>query len=135
MRAIAHVSETFVHVRTDGNMAPIPVNDAFWQALAQGLHGELDHGYLLSSFRFAENWTSWERHPAGDEWVCLLSGSATLILEQPSGLERCTLNAPGDFVVVPKGIWHSADANVDCTLLFITPGAGTEHRPRDPDRN
>ncbi|AVP98764.1 cupin [Ahniella affigens] len=132
MRAKTHVVDTFVHVRPDGCLTPIPVTDTFWQALAQGQLGELNHGYLLSSFRFSENWTSWERHPAGDEWVCLLSGVVTLILEQPDGLQRCTLAAPGDFLVVPQGIWHSADATADCTLLFLTPGAGTEHRPRHP---
>jgi len=34
--------------------------------------------------------------------------------------------------VVPQGVWHRAEVKKPGTLLFITPGAGTEHRPVSP---
>ena len=38
------------------------------------------------------------------------------------------LTAPGHYVLVPRGTWHTARTNGQCTMLFITPGEGTEHR-------
>lgn len=84
----------------------------------------------MSAFQFSANWDSWERHPAGVEWVCLLRGSATLLLQEAAGMERHALNHPGDFVLIPAGIWHTADTQTDCVLLFMTPGKGTEHQSR-----
>ena len=39
------------------------------------------------------------------------------------------LTDPGAYVLVPRGVWHTARTSVHTTLLFLTPGAGTEHRP------
>jgi hypothetical protein len=29
---------------------------------------------------------------------------------------------------VPKGIWHTANTTLPTKMLFVTPGAGTEHK-------
>ena len=42
---------------------------------------------------------------------------------------RIELHA-GDGVLNPPGVWHTADVHEPGDALFITPGAGTEHRPR-----
>ncbi|MET0366404.1 MAG: cupin domain-containing protein [Sphingobium sp.] len=87
-------------------------------------------GRLVSQYDFSESWTSWEMHPAGDELVVCTSGSITLVQEQPDGTHaRVTLGA-GDYAINPAGIWHSADVDGQATVLFITAGLGTEHRPR-----
>lgn len=71
----------------------------------------------------------WERHPAGEELVMLLSGAATVVLEE-AGQERIVqLSDPGAYVLVPQNVWHTARTSVPTTMLFLTPGAGTEHRP------
>jgi quercetin dioxygenase-like cupin family protein len=70
----------------------------------------------------------WEMHPNGDEIVCLLSGVVTFILDQDNEHHEMTVNKPGDYVVVPKGTWHTAKTTVESTMLFITAGEGTEHR-------
>jgi oxalate decarboxylase/phosphoglucose isomerase-like protein (cupin superfamily) len=71
-----------------------------------------------------------ERHPAGEELVMLLSGAATLVLEDESGQEQSVhLSDPGSYVLVPRNVWHTARTSVPTTMLFLTPGAGTEHRP------
>lgn len=127
----SHILGTFLHFGDDGRAGEIPVDDSFWQGLAAGAQPGLDQGRLMSAFSFAEPWPTWERHPAGEELVMLLSGAAILVLEE-SGQERAvTLSEPGSYVLVPMNVWHTARTNVPTTLLFLTPGAGTEHRPAE----
>ena len=89
----------------------------------------VEQGRLVSCFEFSENWTSWERHPHGDELVLLLQGRARLLLETTAGIEHVSLTEPGQFVSIPRGTWHTAHTDAPCSMLFITPGRGTEHRP------
>lgn len=120
---------TYAHARDDGSLLAIPGGMDFWQKLAEGGFPELDAGRLLSAFEFDEAWSSWERHPAGEELVLLLAGACDLLLELAQG-ERCVrLEQAGDFVLVPRGIWHTARTDRPTRLLFLTPGLGTEHRP------
>jgi mannose-6-phosphate isomerase-like protein (cupin superfamily) len=92
--------------------------------------GDGADGRLVSLYRFAESWTSWEMHPAGDEVVVCLSGALTLHQEHADGrAERVALGA-GDYAINPPGTWHTADVEGEATALFITVGAGTTHRPR-----
>jgi quercetin dioxygenase-like cupin family protein len=86
-------------------------------------------GRLVSLYSFSESWTSWERHPAGDEAVICTAGEITLIQELPDGPHQVVLRA-GDYAVNPRGVWHTADVADRATALFITAGGGTEHRPR-----
>jgi quercetin dioxygenase-like cupin family protein len=84
---------------------------------------------LVSLYSFSENWTSWERHPAGDEAVICTVGEITLIQELPDGTQSVALRA-GDYAINPRGVWHTADVAGHATALFITAGLGTQHRPR-----
>jgi quercetin dioxygenase-like cupin family protein len=86
-------------------------------------------GRLVSLYSFSESWTSWERHPVGDEAVICTAGEITLIQETPDGPQKVTLR-PGDYAINPRGVWHTADVAGPATALFITSGMGTEHRPR-----
>lgn len=83
----------------------------------------------MSAFTFSEPWSSWERHPAGEELVMLISGAATMLLEERDGRREVHLGKPGEFVLVPPNVWHTARPAMPTTMLFLTPGAGTEHRP------
>jgi quercetin dioxygenase-like cupin family protein len=84
---------------------------------------------IVQTFSFSADWTSWERHPVGDEAVICTAGEITLIQELPDGPRRLTLRA-GDYAINPRGVWHTADVAGAATALFITAGIGTEHRPR-----
>lgn len=84
---------------------------------------------LVSQYSFSESWTSWERHPVGDEVVICTAGEITLFQELPGGTESVTLRA-GEYAINPRGVWHTADVASHATALFITAGMGTEHRPR-----
>ena len=52
-----------------------------------------------------------------------------IVQELPDGVKKTTLSA-GEYAINPRGVWHTADVGAPCTALFITAGAGTEHRPR-----
>ena len=129
MSTAKEILRTYLHVRDGGKTDAISVSDSFWEELAGGAYPQLDQGRLMSAFTFSEPWSTWERHPAGEELVMLLSGTATIVL-QDSGQERAVqLSDPGSYVLVPLNVWHTAKTTVPTTMLFLTPGAGTEHRP------
>ena len=125
----ADILNSYLHVQDGGKTAQIAVTEKFWGELLSGGRPELDQGRLLSAFSFAQDWPSWERHPAGEELVMLLSGSALLLLEDANGERELLLDRVGSYVLVPQGVWHTARTTQPTTLLFLTPGAGTEHRP------
>jgi quercetin dioxygenase-like cupin family protein len=85
---------------------------------------------LVSLYSFSESWTSWERHPVGDEAVICTAGEITLIQELPDGTTENVALRAGDYAINPKGVWHTADVAGHATALFITAGVETEHRPR-----
>lgn len=120
---------TYVHLRDDRTAAPIENTPAFWRELTGGQRPELDAGRLLMAMDFTEDWPTWEIHPAGDEIVLLIAGEADLVLDLDGREERRPLRSPGDFVVVPRGVWHTAKISSYSKMLFITPGEGTENRP------
>jgi mannose-6-phosphate isomerase-like protein (cupin superfamily) len=88
-----------------------------------------DEGRLVSLHSFADPWSTWEMHPRGEELVVCVSGSITLFQEVGDEVRSVALE-PGEAVVNPAGIWHTADVDREATALFVTAGAGTEVRPR-----
>lgn len=123
------ILSTYLHFQDGGQVDEIPVSESFWAELAAGKHSNLDHGRLMSAFTFSEPWPTWERHPTGAELVMLLSGAATLVLHESGQEHTVRLSKPGSYVLVPQNVWHTARTSVPTTMLFLTPGAGTEHRP------
>jgi mannose-6-phosphate isomerase-like protein (cupin superfamily) len=122
------LSSTYVHLPDETRASLVPVSDTFWDELGSGDRPLLERGRLVTQFDFSSDWPNWERHPFGDELVVLLSGSAELLLDLPSGTSRTRLKAPGEFVLVPRDTWHTAHTREACSMLFITHGPGTEHR-------
>jgi uncharacterized cupin superfamily protein len=126
-----HLATTHLRLRPDGRAERLPVTDQFWPDLIAGKYGEFRNEYLVSTSSFDSNWTSWEQHPHGDEIVVLLNGAVDFILETPDGPRTLELRAPGDYAFVLKGTWHTANVEQLATMLFITAGEGTQHRPRE----
>lgn len=126
-----NVLTTYLHFRDDGAADAVPVSDSFWSELSAGGLAHLNQGRLMSAFTFSRPWPTWERHPAGEELVMLLSGAATLVLEEPGQDREVQLDKPGDFTLVPRNVWHTARTQEKTTMLFLTPGEGTEHRKVD----
>lgn len=103
--------------------------------LSATLYQDLDANYdqfrghtLVAIHEFDKDWGMWERHPAGDELVVLLSGAAKLTIRAAERDQVTTLSEPGSFVVVPRNSWHTAQINQPTRMLFITPGEGTDNQ-------
>ncbi|MEX2523505.1 MAG: cupin domain-containing protein [Gammaproteobacteria bacterium] len=116
-----------------GGSTPLEITETFREELAGGKLDRFGTGKLVTCFDFDSDWSNWERHPAGDEFVCLLSGAVDMILDQ-EGIETVIeLREPGTFTLIPAGIWHTAKMVSLAKMLFITPGEGTEHRVRSKE--
>lgn len=123
-----NLSSTYLRLRSDASAETLPVDAQFWPKLMSGALGDFHHEFLVTAGQHASTWQNWERHPNGDEIVCLLSGRVDFVLEKPDGEALMSLAQAGDFVFVPKGTWHTARVLEPAHLLFITAGEGTEHR-------
>ena len=80
--AMSHeLCSTFARLRSDASIEPLSVDAAFWARLSSGELGSFRNEFLVASHKLTADWSTWEMHPNGDEIVCLLSGSATFLLE------------------------------------------------------
>ena len=120
------LGDHFVQLTLDDGCRPVKVDEAFWE------HGveALPPGRLVSLIESDTDWASWERHPNGEELIIQLEGELVLILEADGATIQRRLTA-GDFAIVPRGVWHTANVAQAGKALFITPGDGTEGRERN----
>jgi mannose-6-phosphate isomerase-like protein (cupin superfamily) len=70
----------------------------------------------------------WERHPDGDEILCVLEGRLLATLELDGAADAVTIEK-GQVFIVPQGSWHRLQVLAPGRLLFFTPTAGVELRP------
>lgn len=76
----------------------------------------------------------WERHPVGDEVLCLIEGAVRVLLRpQRDGdaVPALQLSA-GQMLVVPRGCWHRLQVLRPGRLMFVTPARGSEHEKVQP---
>ena len=126
------LSRVYVHLGLGARAEKLPEftwSEDYLQRYEAAHETDGDEGRLVMIGPEQATWTSWERHPAGDELVVALSGHQTLIQEADGEQHRIELR-PGHAVINPRGVWHTADVHEQGSALFITPGRGTEHRPR-----
>jgi quercetin dioxygenase-like cupin family protein len=102
----------------------------WYSAYEQRIAADGVEGRLVSLHSFSEPWDAWEMHPHGSEVVVCLSGSITLHQQREDGEVLTTTLNPGEYAINDPGIWHTADVDSESTALFITAGAGTQHRKR-----
>ena len=97
--------------------APVPVN------LAEKLAGFSDHWnprivgrYNGNEIRVAkvDGEFTWHSHAEGDELFLVLSGD--FAIEFRDGLVRV---APGELIVVPKGVEHRPVADGECQIVML----------------
>jgi mannose-6-phosphate isomerase-like protein (cupin superfamily) len=125
------LSTTFVHLSPGSRATPVP--DFAWTPEFMAAYGERfaadgAEGRLVCITAQSVTWDSWERHPAGEELVYLLSGRVDVVLDLDGG-EHVVALTPGLAMVNPANVWHTAVVHEPGLALFITPGQGTEHRP------
>jgi mannose-6-phosphate isomerase-like protein (cupin superfamily) len=126
---MSDLAKTYVVMGPDLRATSIDVGPTIWQDLA--LRFDKFKGHLLvAKFDFETDWPSWEIHPAGDELVVLLSGRADLVFDRAGSHQTASLAQPGSFVIVPKGTWHTARISVPTSMLFVTPGEGTQNEAK-----
>lgn len=119
----------FVGVLAPGrDVTPVARQPDLYAELERRFEG-FDGHVLMSVVEFSEDWDKWERHPDGDEVVLLLEGQVTFVIETADGEDHVALDTPCEYAIVPRGCWHTAKVGGPTKLLFLTPGAGTEHRP------
>ena len=118
--------QTYVHLAGDGAARGVSA-EGFWN-LPPAEFAAFGEGWLISEYAFTQDWPTWEMHPHGDEFVYLLSGSVTLLIERDSEVQTIALEGSGA-VVVPRGTWHTAKVRAPSRMLHVTRGEGTETRP------
>ncbi|MGW6289906.1 cupin domain-containing protein [Streptomyces sp. NPDC055107] len=111
-----------------------PVEGFAWdpevlQAYSAAVAADGAEGRMVTIFDGEGPGDHWERHPAGDELVVCLSGSVTVTRDVDGVPDRVALR-PGEATVNPAGAWHAVDMAGPATILTITAGLGTDHRPR-----
>lgn len=121
-------TSTYLHLEDGPPVRQIPVTDDFWPTIDS--RADLHRGRLITSFEQDADWTVWEMHPEGDEVIVLLRGAMTFHLDDGTSTESVGVTVPHG-VLVPKGVWHTADVDEPGQILVITWGEGTTHRPRD----
>jgi len=121
------LKRTYLHFTRTHDIEAYEAGPKFWDDLiSRRLHLG---GRLVGCVHLAEGpLDHWERHPDGDEFLLLLSGAVTIVLDEPSGRRDVPLTA-GEAFVVPKGVWHTFVVAAAGDLVFATAGEGTNHRP------
>jgi quercetin dioxygenase-like cupin family protein len=87
------------------------------------------NGAAIGVVRFSGA-THWERHPAGEELLHILDGAVDIDVLDGGSVRRTRVPA-GAIFIVAAGRWHHVIGAPAAALFFVTPGAGTEHRPPD----
>lgn len=109
----------FAHLIDGGATLSVPNDDIFWSERVM----TLPPGRLVSRLPHEADWTNWERHPMGEELIIGLSGEIEFVLDMEKGEQRVRVRE-GDFIIVPQGIWHTADVINPGDAIYITPGKG-----------
>jgi mannose-6-phosphate isomerase-like protein (cupin superfamily) len=84
---------------------------------------------MVMMFHMAGAWSTWERHPSGAEVVIACTGTHRFVQEL-GGEEHVVEIGPGQALINPPGVWHTADSGDGGWIVAVTPGLGTDHRPR-----
>ncbi|KAB2588747.1 cupin domain-containing protein [Streptomyces arboris] len=99
------------------------------QAYSAAVAADGAEGRMVAIFDGDGPGDHWERHPAGDELVVCLTGSVTVTRDVGGVPDRVVLG-PGEATVNPAGTWHAVDMAGPASILTVTAGLGTDHRPR-----
>jgi mannose-6-phosphate isomerase-like protein (cupin superfamily) len=125
------LSRTFVHLGRDATATPLP--DFEWsaehvEAYRSRFAADGNGGRLVCVIMQGATWDGWERHPGGEELVFLIAGRVDVV-QEIDGADHVVELRPGDAMVNPANVRHTARVHQPGPALFITPGDGTEHRP------
>ncbi|WP_158278891.1 cupin domain-containing protein [Leucothrix arctica] len=123
---VHNIQKDFVVLSPEKTATVETADSTLYQRLEQNYQGFKGHE-MIAAFEFESDWDTWEIHPNGDEIVMLMSGEITFVLKLEDGEQTVDLKESGTYIIVPKGVWHTAKTTVKSKLLFITPGEGTKN--------
>lgn len=118
---------TYLGLDGAGKVTAMAGGAAFWRGIDS--NAAAGAGTLITVNRGEGDWSHWEVHPLGDEVLVTLEGSVRMVFERDGGREETHEMTAGSMLVVPAGVWHRAVNQRGLAMMFITYGAGTEHRP------
>ncbi len=127
------LASTYLHLGLGATVTPLPDfewSQSYLERYERRFQSDGVEGRLVTVSPEVSTWTQWERHPAGDEVVYLLSGRVDVVQDHDGTEVTIPLRA-GEAMINPKGVWHRGVVHEPGNALFITPGIGTEHRPLD----
>ena len=104
------LARTFVHLGQGSTATPLPDFDVVGGArrgLPQEVRRRREEGRLVCVIAQDATWDGWERHPAGDEVVVLLTGRVDVV-QDLDGADHVVELRPGDAMVNPVNVWHTA---------------------------
>jgi mannose-6-phosphate isomerase-like protein (cupin superfamily) len=118
------LSRVFVHLRDGGDAEAVKITRSFWTSSAVA-RGKYDR--IVGAFAFASDEdlhaSMQEVHPSADEVLFLVSGALDVLVDDPGGERRISLEA-GQFVIVPRGVWHRLVMRQPGKLIFINSRTG-----------
>src|SRR5215475_14973446 len=120
------LSEVVIGLHRDGSARPIPP--------APGPPRRIDGLSVGAPVMTRPAPHDGEMHPDGDELLFVVSGRVAVVFLESAGPEQVVELAPGQAIVVPRGVWHRVHPQQPSQLLHITPGPGGEWRPLQPGR-
>jgi mannose-6-phosphate isomerase-like protein (cupin superfamily) len=121
------LTKTYVHLEAGGGAELEDVGADFWARTAARPYEGVR---LVAAIRHDADSPAWEVHPAGDELLYLLSGAVGVVMEEGGAERTVELSRAGEACLIPRGTWHRLVVREPGDVLFVTPGAGTRHRPR-----
>jgi quercetin dioxygenase-like cupin family protein len=127
------LGSTYLHLGLGATVTPLPDfewSPSYLESYERRFESDGIEGRLVTVSPETTTWTHWERHPAGEEVVYLLSGRVDIVQDH-DGTEMTIPLRAGEAMINPKGVWHRGVVHEPGSALFITPGLGTEHRPLD----
>ena len=126
------ITKVPIHLGRGGTARPVDGFDWSDERLAAYEHAtraDGADGRMVMMFHMVGAWTAWERHPLGAEVVIACTGTHRFVQELQDGVQVVEISA-GQALINPPGVWHTADSGEGGWIMTITPGLGTEHRPR-----
>jgi mannose-6-phosphate isomerase-like protein (cupin superfamily) len=126
--AATDLFDTLIHLRP-GGVAEVAEPRTRLKALA----GRADAGLWTVGAVHADSDRAvhadvWERHPSGDEVLCVLAGAMQVYLrDHADGAVPVATLTSGQSFIVPVGQWHRLAVVEPADLLAITPRVDTQH--------
>lgn len=118
-----------IHLSDEQGVQPLRIDAGFWKRITSDPALRAGRMLGVEAVRSDDDVhaSTWERHPNGDELLCVVSGRIDVVLEESAG-ERLIPLEPLTGLIVPQGVWHRLRVKEPAVLIGVTRHADTQHR-------